>query len=488
MLLRDTIHTIYSDVLKNLSKAILTSVPADAISNSVLDLKTLEQLKKTKEYKIQELASHEGSSPNPSTELDLELKANALNDTIYNVYNSTFWSRIGTETIMSLSQSFFKNIPFFNKIPSAIITQGTAYIACPLINITLSDNDMLKKAFNKNKTPKSKSIIEQAEQKPIMKFIRFMKGSMKERIAPLTDFVLKNIFGIEKPETLTAANGEAVLDADSKEIKSLAKVNHLKLSAAMLASFLLTAFTLDKKTTAVGFENAKTPLKALVIFAFTVFSRVGSTLVQKVPSMLEEGRSWDELYENIISRKLLVPTAQYAIDAISGLLPFKNINPATKSNLGRMILEFTIPPFEKTFTPMSIKNIISDDQKFTAHKFIKPALSFFAKNLKPIYYNLSKLIYGNLGIMPKDIPEIWERKDMELLDKELPEELKSKYQDKNLIESIKIALKALAYTPVNVFKWTKASIAANTKQEMLLKDIISLEEKINGMKHLHQLN
>lgn len=510
MLLTHSIHTIYADVLKNFSKAILTSVPADAISNSVLKLKTIQSLEKNKEEKekklihLQERIKNETSeeleiktdAQEKETELKLEnpeiinkktdIEANALNDTIYNVYNSTFWSRIGTESIMSLSQSFFKSIPFFKLIPSTVITQATASIICPLINIILSENDMLKKAFNKNKTENSQKIIEQAENKPVMRFIRFLKGSMREKIAPLTDKILEELFGIEKPKTLLTESGKAVLDTEGNKIKSLAKVNYFKLSGTMLASFLLTAFTLGKKTTAVGFEDANTPLKALGAFLFTVFSRVNTTLMQKVPSMLEEGRSWDELYENIISRKLLVPSAQYAIDAVAGLLPFKNINPVTKSNIGRMILEFTIPPFEKTFTPMSIKNIISDDQRYTAHKFIKPILGFFANNLKSTYYNLNKTIYGSLGIMPKDIPEIWERKEMELLKDGLPEELQEKYGDKNLFQSIGIAIKALAYTPINVINWTKASIKSNEKQVAKLNELVELENKIEELERIYE--
>ena len=162
MLLTHSIHTIYADVLKNFSKAILTSVPADAISNSVLKLKTIQSLEKNKEEKekklihLQERIKNETSeeleiktdAQEKETELKLEnpeiinkktdIEANALNDTIYNVYNSTFWSRIGTESIMSLSQSFFKSIPFFKLIPSTVITQATAFIICPLINIILS--------------------------------------------------------------------------------------------------------------------------------------------------------------------------------------------------------------------------------------------------------------------------------------------------------------------------------------------------------------
>ena len=55
MLLTHSIHTIYADVLKNFSKAILTSVPADAISNSVLKLKTLQSLEKNKQEKEKKL-------------------------------------------------------------------------------------------------------------------------------------------------------------------------------------------------------------------------------------------------------------------------------------------------------------------------------------------------------------------------------------------------------------------------------------------------
>ena len=80
-----------------------------------------------------------------------------------------------------------------------------------------------------------------------MKFIQFMKGSVRDRIAPLTDKTLETLFGIEKPVTLRTKSGKAIIDADGKEVKSLAKVNYLKLGGTMLASFLLTAFTLGKK-------------------------------------------------------------------------------------------------------------------------------------------------------------------------------------------------------------------------------------------------
>ncbi|MCH2226880.1 MAG: hypothetical protein MK033_03825 [Candidatus Caenarcaniphilales bacterium] len=498
MLLTHTIYSIYSDILKNFSKAILTSVPADAISNSVLKLKSIKKIQKASEAKQEELEAlkkqiSESSETQELKEEELtenqekqeephRIEANALNDTLYNVYNSTFWSRIGTESIMSLSESFFKSIPLFKSVPSDLITQATASIVCPLINITLSENDMLKKAFNSNRTEKSQSIIDKAKDKPIMKFIGFLKGSLRDKIAPVTDGLLKNIFGIEKPELLLTEQGNPVLDEEGKEIYKLPKINYLKLGGTMLTSFLLTAFTLDKKTTAVGFEEASSPLKAFRVFTTTVFSRINTTLMQKVPSMLEEGRSWDELYENIISRKLLVPSAQYAVDAIAGILPFKSINPATKSNIGRMLLEFTIPPFEKTFTPMSIKNIISDEQRFTAHKFIKPILSFFANNLKSVYFNLNRLTYGSLGIMPLDIPELWERKEMQLLKDELPEDLKEEFRDKSFLESLAIGAKALAYTPVNVINWTKESINSNQKQNEKLEELRSIQNEIEKLK------
>jgi hypothetical protein len=336
--------------------------------------------------------------------------------------------------------------------------------------------------------------------------------NLKKVLDPFVNNVNKYLLGITPGETLKDAQGKTLYTTnsygDKEELKSLAKFNPIHFGITSLASLGLTALTLDKKAQATGFQDANTPLKAFGSMILSNANRIDSAMTSYAHASVRKGESFMGTFHNIIPKKLLMPMCQNFMKGLSNLLPGEILNPATKSILLNMLVEFIAPPFVQSFMPKAEKRAIDNDTQFVSHSLIKPPLSelinvlkkgwmWWGKNfhaavgtypavikLNPVsspFWLIQKITSKLTGRTPKDIPGLFKEKEEEVFAKELPDHLAS-YKDTGIGKTALLAVKSILKTPLNVTDWLIKSREANTIYSNLTSNIASAANLKNTLK------
>jgi hypothetical protein len=553
-------YSLWESVLKSWTNALLTSSSAEAVVNAIIkegdatklsnnldeyckELKNLletDSLSETeKETTLQQIKKLEAAKIDPNS-----IEYNALNNNIEKTFSDSFLSRLVTDIGVDQSIAAFRRaFPEFAKKNPIVNTLIGDMVARPLtfiLRTITAENNILTNSSNHGgeASPEQQIIIEAMKDTGVAKLIGWIRGenekgekkfklknkgngelvreeagfNLKKVLDPFVNNVNKYLLGITPGETLKDAQGKTLYTTnsygDKEELKSLAKFNPIHFGITSLASLGLTALTLDKKAQATGFQDANTPLKAFGSMILSNANRIDSAMTSYAHASVRKGESFMGTFHNIIPKKLLMPMCQNFMKGLSNLLPGEILNPATKSILLNMLVEFIAPPFVQSFMPKAEKRAIDNDTQFVSHSLIKPPLSelinvlkkgwmWWGKNfhaavgtypavikLNPVsspFWLIQKITSKLTGRTPKDIPGLFKEKEEEVFAKELPDHLAS-YKDTGIGKTALLAVKSILKTPLNVTDWLIKSREANTIYSNLTSNIASAANLKNTLK------
>lgn len=560
---RGFVYSVWESVLKSWTNALLTSSSAEAVVNAIIKegdatklsnnldqhCKELKNLLETgslseteKEATLQQIKKLEAAKTNPNA-----IEYNALNNNIEKTFSDSFLSRLVTDIGVDQSIAAFRRaFPEFAKKNPIVNTLIGDMVARPLtfiLRTITAENNILTNSSNHGgeASPEQQIIIEAMKDTGVAKLIGWIRGedekgekkfklldkgngelvkeeagfNLKKILDPFVNNVNKYLLGITPGETLKDAQGQTIYATNScgekEELKSLAKFNPLHFGITSIASLGLTALTLDKKAQATGFQDANTPLKAFGSMILSNANRIDSAMTSYAHASVRKGESFMGTFHNIIPKKLLMPMCQNFMKGLSNLLPGEVLNPATKSILLNMLVEFIAPPFVQSFMPKAEKRAIDKDTQFVSHSLIKPPLSelinvlkkgwmWWGKNfhaavgtypavikLTPVsspFWLIQQITSKLTGRAPKDIPGLFKEKEEEVFAKELPDHLAS-YKDTGIGKTAFLTLKSILKTPLNVTDWLVKSREANKIYSNLTSNIVkaanlkdTLREKI----------
>ncbi|MEB3315980.1 MAG: hypothetical protein VKK32_07190 [Candidatus Melainabacteria bacterium] len=560
---RGFVYSVWESVLKSWTNALLTSSSAEAVVNAIIKegdatklsnnldqhCKELKNLLETgslseteKEATLQQIKKLEAAKTNPNA-----IEYNALNNNIEKTFSDSFLSRLVTDIGVDQSIAAFRRaFPEFAKKNPIVNTLIGDMVARPLtfiLRTITAENNILTNSSNHGgeASPEQQIIIEAMKDTGVAKLIGWIRGedekgekkfklldkgngelvkeeagfNLKKILDPFVNNVNKYLLGITPGETLKDAQGQTLYTTNScgekEELKSLAKFNPLHFGITSIASLGLTALTLDKKAQATGFQDANTPLKAFGSMILSNANRIDSAMTSYAHASVRKGESFMGTFHNIIPKKLLMPMCQNFMKGLSNLLPGEVLNPATKSILLNMLVEFIAPPFVQSFMPKAEKRAIDKDTQFVSHSLIKPPLSelinvlkkgwmWWGKNfhaavgtypavikLTPVsspFWLIQQITSKLTGRAPKDIPGLFKEKEEEVFAKELPDHLAS-YKDTGIGKTAFLTLKSILKTPLNVTDWLVKSREANKIYSNLTSNIVkaanlkdTLREKI----------
>ena len=553
-------YSVWESVLKSWTNALLTSSSAEAVVNAIIQegdatklsnnldehCKELKNLLETdtlseteKEATLQQIKKLEAAKTDPNS-----IEYNALNNNIEKTFSDSFLSRLVTDIGVDQSISVFRRVfpefakkyPILNTLIGDIVARPLTFI---LRTIT-AENNILANSSNHGGevSPEQQAIIEAMKDTGVAKLIGWIRGedengekkfklvnkgngelvkeeagfNLKKILDPFVNNVNKYLLGITPGETLKDAQGQTIYATNSygkkEELKSLAKFNPIHFGITSIASLGLTAFTLDKKAQATGFQDANTPLKAFSSMILSNANRIDSAMTSYAHTAVRKGESFMGIFHSIIPKKLLMPMCQNFMKGLSNLLPGELLNPATKSILLNMLVEFIAPPFVQSFMPKSEKGAIDNDTQFVAHSLIKPPLSELVNVLKKSWMWWGKNFHAAVGTYPaviklspasspfwlvqqitskitgrtpKDIPGLFKDKEEEVFAKELPDHLAS-YKDTGIGKTALLAVKSILKTPLNVTDWFMKSREANKIYSNLTNNIVSAANLKNTLK------
>lgn len=562
---QDLIYSLWESILKAWTNALLTNSSAEAVVNTIIkegkatqlsnnvdqDCKELKSLLETgslseteKEATLQQIKKLEAAKIDPNT-----IEWNAGNNNFSQTYTDSFLSRLFTDIGVDQSISAFRRIfPEFAKKYPIVNTAIGDIVARPLtfiLRTITAENNMLTNASNQGGevSPEQQLIIEAMKYTGVAKVIGWIRGedengekkfkrvdkgngelvkeeagfNLKKILDPFVNNINKYLLGITAGEILTDAQGQTLYTINScgkkEEIKSLAKFNPIHFGITSIVSLALTALTLGKGAQATGFQDANTPLKAFGSMVLSNANRIDSAMTSYVHASVRKGESFMGTFHNIIPKKLLMPMCQNFMKGLSNLLPGA-LNPATKSILLNMVMEFIAPPFVQSFMPKSEKRAIDNDIQFVAHSLIKPPLSelinvlkkgwmWWGKNfhaavgtypavvkLTPAsspFWLIQQITSKITGRTPKDIPGLFAEKEEEVFAKELPDHLAS-YKDTGIGKTALLVVKSIFKSPLNVADWLVKSREANKTYSNLTESIVLAANLKNTLKERIQAN
>ena len=557
---RSFAYSLWESVLKSWTNALLTSTSAEAVVNAIIqegdatklsnnldehckELKNLlesNNLSETeKEATLQQIKKLEAAKVDPNS-----IEYNALNNNIEKTFSDSFLSRLVTDIGVDQSIATFRRVfPEFAKKYPIVNTFVGDMVARPLtfiLRTITAENNILTNSSNHGGevSPEQQIIIEAMKDTGVAKLIGWIRGenekgekefklvnkgngelvkeeagfNLKKILDPFVNNVNKYLLGITPGEVLKDAQGQTIYATNSygkkEELKSLAKFNPIHFGLTSIASLGLTALTLDKKAQATGFQDANTPLKAIGSMMLSNANRIDSAMTSYAHASVRKGASFMDTFHNIIPKKLLMPMCQNFMKGWSNLLPSGVLNPATKSILLNMLLEFIAPPFVQSFMPKAEKRAIDNDTQFVSHSLIKPPLSelinvlkkswmWWGKNfhaavgtypavikLSPVsspFWLIQQITSKVTGRTPKDIPGLFKEKEEEVFAKELPDHLAS-YKDTGIGKTTLLAVKSILKTPLNVTDWLVKSGEANKIYSDLTSNIASAANLKNTLK------
>lgn len=532
-------YKIFEGALKNFTKIIWTSVPAEAIASSVTDTKEAEGYSKILERKYEEISRIKKEielSSEETARLDKvleEIKAaqldpskvhfNALANNIENTFADSFISKFVTDFSADVAINVAAKVPLLKRLNPIIIAD---YVAKPLVFIVRSitaEKNMSGNAFNKagEVSEKQQAVIDAMSDTGVAKLINYLRDKLKPKVQPFIDGSSRYLFGITPGDVLKDKDGNIIRTPDrevrdehgnikiekGEAIRALAKINPLHFAVTAFTSLFLTIFALDKNAQATGYQGTKNARQASLNMALNIINRLDTTLISNIHTAVRKGSSFLDIFYSNAGRKLIVPTCQTFMDALSNLLP-GNLNPAAKAIFGRLIVDFTAPPFVQSFTSQSNKDAISHETQYVAHRFIKPVLIDTIGVLKNVFSWWAKNCYAALGIypakiklsfasspfwaiqqitskitgkQPKDIPGLFSNDVDPLLTKELPAHLKN-FEGMPLGSAVKLAVKRLLATPLNIMHWTKESLRANKDYVRIADNLVKAENTLLDLK------
>jgi polyhydroxyalkanoate synthesis regulator phasin len=532
-------YKVFEGAIKNFTKIIWTSVPAEAIANSVTDTQEALGYSKILEKKYQDLLKIKEEtelSPEEAKKFEKlleDIKAaqldpskthfNALSNNLENTYTDSFVSKFVTDFSMDLGINIAAKIPVIKNLNPMIVAD---YISKPIVFMIRSitaEKNMSGNAFNKagEVNEKQQKIIDEMSDTGVARLIKYLRDKIKPKVQPIIDGASRYVFGITPGYVLKDKEGR-IIRTPSREVKdengnitiqegqairTLAKINPLHFAGTALTSLFLTIFALDKNAQATGYQGTHTWQKALLNMAINVVNRLDTTMISTVHTAVRKGSSFLDIFYSNVGRKLIVPTLQSFADAISNLLG-GGLNPATKAILGRLVVDFTAPPFVQSLTSLSDKKAIDHETQYVAHKFIKPVLIDTIGVLKNAWMWWGKNCYAAIGIYPakikltaasspfwaiqqitskitgrkpKDIPGLFDNDIEPLLTKGLPEHLR-KFEGMSLTSSLGLAAKRILTTPLNIAHWTKESFKANKDYVKITDNLVNAENALVDLK------
>ncbi len=528
-------YSLYESILKSWTNALITSSPAETIVNAITKegdaqklsnhlSKELENLrtqletanlsaeeKEKFQAKIEELEKHK-LDPNG-------IEYNAFNNNAAKTFSDSFLSRLITDIGVDQSiaafrrtfPNFAKHFPVVNTLIGDLAAKPLTFI----VRTATAENNILTNSSNHagEVSPEQQIIIDAMKNTGVAKAVRWIRGedadgnkiegkgfNLKGMLDPFINTINKYLLGIREGETLKDEKGEALYITDSsgkkEEIKALAKFNPIHFGTTALASLVLTATTLDKKAQATGFQDANTPVQALMSMILANANRVDSAMGSYAHASVRKGESYIGIFNNIFSKKLLMPICQNFMKGMSNLLTGFPLNAATKSILLSALMEFTAPPFIQTFMPKAEKRAIDPAAQFVSHKLIKPPLEKLYSVLKPAWIWWGKNFHAAVGTYPgvvklstpaslpfwliqkagslitgrtpKDIPGLFADKKGSIF-KEPSEDVKK--LDGGPIKTAAITAKSIVNSPINVGSWLVKSQEANKVYSNLTKGI-----------------
>ncbi len=532
---RGFVYKVIEGIIKNFAKIVFTSVPAEIIASSVTDTQESLGHSKILEKKYQDILKIKEEtelSPEETKKFEKlleDIKAaqldpsktnfNAWSNTMANVYADSFISKFVTDFSADLAINIAALIPVIKNLNPIIVADFVAKPIVFMIRSITAENNMTGNAFNKagDVNEKQQRIIDGMSDTGVARSIKYLRDKIKPKVQPIIDGASRYIFGITLGDVLKDKEGRIIRTPnrevrdengnitiqEGEAIRALAKINPLHFAGTALTSLFLTIFALDKNAQATGYQGTKTWKQAGFNMALNVINRLDTTMISYVHNAVRKGSSFLDIFYANVGRKLIVPTLQSFADAISNLLG-GGLNPATKAILGRLIVDFTAPPFVQSLSSLSDKKAIDNETQYVTHKFIKPVLIDTIGVLKNAWMWWGKNCYAAIGIYPakikltaasspfwaiqqltskitgrkpKDIPGLFDNDIEPLLTKGLPEHLKE-FEGMSLTSSLGLAAKRILTTPLNIAHWTKESFKANKDYVKITDNLVNAENAL----------
>lgn len=387
-------------------------------------------------------------------------------------------SRLFNDVLNSLMVRFLNGNHTFLKlfrlpyIAPEIASQITSPVMVTLMRAITSKSNVNAKSARNNISKEQGEILDQINdgKRWFFKMVDSLSGDTMDKIKPGVDKVLSAI-GIHAGELQKDKEGRDIYERDKngkvkkdkqgnpKRLYTNQRVNKGLLGSIVAGSYL-GSFLLPRHTAAFGFEKAKNIPRMLFSTIFTTLCRLNTTMLHNAVGMHRQaGANFDFCFRTSLVEKLLVPFTQYFSDALGSFLAGKvPVNGAVLATTLRLFTEIPATFLSNGLINIAKKDRVDSEWTYLAHKLWKPVVDGTEKLIKPMFAAICKVYGMTLGIYDPRIPNMYGKdiRTPEIKAKEnLPDEIKEKYKDANIISDLFLFAKKVGQIPGELLRLRK---------------------------------
>jgi hypothetical protein len=266
-------------------------------------------------------------------------------------------------------------------------------------------------------------------EQPFAKAVDSLSNYFTKNVQPKLNLVFEKLFGVSAGVELKDAQGNAILNADGKVIKTNPKVQ-IKRLLTTCGAFLAGTALLPRHTKTTGTDLVKTPLRATINTISTSMFRLNTTLLHMGVGPHRKGMNFDKCYDASVQEKSLVPLIQYSADNVGALLSkYIPLNGAILGIFTRLLAEIPGTFLSAGLVPFAKEDRLSEKWRLLGQRVALPITKSFRQALRPHYKFLAQNVYSKvLGGMYN--PKIKNMYDVSIGSKKMAEldpELDKKY-------------------------------------------------------------
>lgn len=302
-------------------------------------------------------------------------------------------SRLFTDYINSFAVRTLKFLP------PEISSQIFAMPSVVFFRAATSKSNPNAKSAARDASPREEAMKPEVNKQAFAKKVDWLSKRFIKHVQPKLNLVFEKLFGITAGIELKDAQGNKILNADGKGIKTNPKVQ-IKRLLTTTGAFLAGTALLPRHTKTTGTDLVKTPLRATINTISTSLFRLNTTLLHMGVGPHREGKNFEKCYDASVQEKSLVPLIQYSADNVGALLSkYIPLNGAILGIFTRLVAEIPGTFLSAGLVPFAKQDRLSDEWRLLGQRVALPMTKSFRKALRPLYKFLAQNVYSKLGGM-----------------------------------------------------------------------------------------
>lgn len=284
-------------------------------------------------------------------------------------------------------------------LPPEISSQIFALPSVVFFRAATSDSNPNAKSAERDSSEAEIKMKAEVNERPFSKWVGSLSGYFKKNVQPRLNLLFEKLFGISAGVELKDAQGNNILNAKGKAIKTNPKVQ-IKRLLTTAGAFLAGTALLPRHTKTTGTDLVKTPLRATINTISTSLFRLNTTLLHMGVGPHRKGKNFEKCYDASVQEKSLVPLIQYSADNIGALLSkYIPLNGAILGIFTRLVAEIPGTFLSAGLVPFAKQDRLTDEWRLLGQRVALPMTRSFRHALRPMYKFLAKNVYSKFGGM-----------------------------------------------------------------------------------------